>query len=61
MILKKWIFVISAGAVVMSILNFEVRETLLIYDCSVAERHPDVPKEIRDACKKIRNKKVLIV
>lgn len=58
---KRWIFIISIFVIILSILTIEVREEILIYDCSVAEFHPDVPPEIRDECKKARTKKKAII
>lgn len=35
----------------------EVREH--VYDCSVAEFHPDYPKEVKEKCRDIRRKAVI--
>ncbi len=59
--IKQWIFIASTLAIISSILTIEVREEILVYDCSVAEFHPDVPQEIRDECKKARMKKKAII
>ena len=30
-------------------------EQYRVYDCSIAEFHPDYPKEVREECRRIRN------
>ena len=27
-------------------------ESVIIYDCGMAEWHPDIPKEVKEACRK---------
>lgn len=29
-------------------------ETIRLYDCSMAEWHPDIPKEVKEECRKRR-------
>lgn len=58
---KKLTFIVSGIAIAMSILTIEVRETVYVYDCSIAEDHPDVPQEIKEECRKARMKKKAII
>jgi hypothetical protein len=49
------ILIIAAAVVVVSIListNFGAGRTI-IYDCSLAEFHPDFPPDVREQCREL--------
>lgn len=52
-----------AGVILVSIVTFiaigsTVREH--VYDCSIAEFHPDYPKEVKEKCREIRLQRKVI-
>jgi hypothetical protein len=41
--------------IIYSFLTYDDSTRIIRYDCSIAEFHPDVPIEVREACRKIRH------
>ena len=35
--------------------------TTRVYDCGMAEWHPDIPREVREECRKLRSKNAVTV
>ena len=35
--------------------------TTRVYDCGMAEWHPDIPREVREECRKLRSKNAFTV
>ena len=35
------------------------REHTVVYDCGMAEWHPDIPKAVKDECRRIRAGKMI--
>lgn len=56
--MKNWVFAIVAivVAIVLAWALWLVRpeEQYKVYDCSLAEFHPDYPPAVREECRKIR-------
>jgi hypothetical protein len=56
--MKNWVFALIAilAAVALAWLLWLVtpQEEYRVYDCSMAEFHPDYPREVREECRKIR-------
>lgn len=44
----------SMAAALLSLSDFEDSNNGKIYDCSIAEWHPDVPVPVKEACRKLR-------
>lgn len=47
--------IISVILFILILYLIPVRETV-IYDCSIAEWHPDIPIEVREECRKLRKR-----
>jgi hypothetical protein len=47
--------IVSVALIILMLYLIPVRETV-IYDCSIAEWHPDIPIEVREECRKIRKR-----
>jgi len=41
--------------IIYSFLTYDDSTRIIRYDCSIAEFHPDVPIEVREACRKIKH------
>jgi hypothetical protein len=55
--MKERLLIILAliGAVsILIISDFGNSSTVKVYDCSIAEWHPDTPKSIREECRRLR-------
>lgn len=56
--MKNWVFALVATAVAVGLawLLWLVtpQEEYRVYDCSLAEFHPDYPPAVREECRKIR-------
>lgn len=42
------------SAIVILILSDFGRNRTVVYDCSIAEWHPDIPKTVKEECRKLR-------
>lgn len=47
--------VAAVALIVLMLYLIPVRETV-IYDCGMAEWHPDIPADVKEECRKIRRK-----
>jgi uncharacterized short protein YbdD (DUF466 family) len=54
------ILLLTATGIIISILNMIPVPEYRVYDCSMAEFHPDIPKEVREECRKIRKSQTYI-
>jgi hypothetical protein len=56
--MKNWVFaliaVLTAIALAWLLWLVTPQEDYRVYDCSLAEFHPDYPREVREECRKIR-------
>jgi hypothetical protein len=56
--MKNWVFaliaVLTAVALAWLLWLVTPQEDYRVYDCSLAEFHPDYPREVREECRKIR-------
>lgn len=55
--MKERIFIIIILIAAISILvlsDFGNSARVTVYDCGMAEWHPDIPKSVREECRKIR-------
>jgi len=50
-VITSWLVLIS---LVLIFSNFGNSKPIVVYDCGMAEWHPDIPKEVRDECRKLR-------
>ncbi len=57
---KEWIhwilavvFFLFAAAIVV-VVEFNHQPRVRKYDCGMAEWHPDIPKEVKEECRKVR-------
>lgn len=48
-----FLLAVIAAALILCLTNFG-ESTGKVYDCSMAEWHPDIPTEVRDECRKLR-------
>lgn len=56
------VLLLTVTGIMISILNMIPVPEYRVYDCSIAEFHPDYPKEVREECRKLRkNQKYLTV
>lgn len=55
--MKFWIGIIVASCIWMAILALVPmpEERVRLYDCGMAEWHPDIPPEVKEACRKLRS------
>ncbi len=42
--------------IILALTNYG--ERTVVYDCGMAEWHPDIPKEVKEECRKIRKKAI---
>ncbi len=54
------VLLLTVTGVIISILNMIPVPEYRVYDCSMAEFHPDIPKEVREECRKIRKSQTYI-
>jgi uncharacterized membrane protein len=53
--MKEKILIITMILFVCFILAFsEFKKTSRVYDCGMAEWHPDIPTDVRNECRKLR-------
>jgi hypothetical protein len=43
-----------AAAVLLSFSDFGKSDKIIVYDCNLAEWHPDVPSNIKEECRKLK-------
>ena len=48
------IFLTLAAATLLSLSDFGDSNKVKIYDCSIAEWHPDIPVPVKEACRKLK-------
>jgi hypothetical protein len=53
------LIVMFACLLTLSALAFSNQPKYKIYDCSIAEWHPDYPAKVREQCRRLQGKKVL--
>ncbi len=53
--LKKdtWVIIVAILAVVFIFGAIENKQEI-VYDCGMAEWHPDIPKQVKEECRKLR-------
>ncbi len=49
-----FLFVVMILFVIFILAFAEFRNPVRVYDCGMAEWHPDIPTEVRDECRKLR-------
>lgn len=52
-----WGLVVVLGALLMLVSEPEYR----VYDCNMAEWHPDIPKEVREHCRKLDRTQGIVI
>lgn len=56
------VLLLTATGIIITVLNMIPVPEYRVYDCSMAEFHPDIPKEVREECRKMRmNQKLITV
>jgi uncharacterized short protein YbdD (DUF466 family) len=56
------VLILTATGIIISILNMIPVPEYRVYDCSMAEFHPDIPKDVKEECRKLRvDKKYITV
>lgn len=54
--MAKYLFVIVTCFFALLLIIFQsIGPREVVYDCSMAEWHPDIPKVVRDECRRLRN------
>ncbi len=48
-----FLLAIIFAALILAFINFE-KPTVKVYDCSMAEWHPDIPKEVKEECRRLK-------
>jgi hypothetical protein len=48
------LFLIGAAVSILVFSDFGNSNSVKVYDCSLAEWHPDFPKDVREACRKLK-------
>lgn len=48
-----FLLAVIAAALILCLTNFG-GSTGKVYDCSMAEWHPDIPKEVKEECRRLR-------
>ena len=59
--MKERILIVLALVASISILvltDFGNSATVKVYDCSIAEWHPDTPKSVREECRRLRKETI---
>lgn len=52
---EKYIIALALFSAILILLFSDYgRSTTKIYDCGMAEWHPDIPKQVREECRKLR-------
>lgn len=54
------VLILTLTGIIVSILNMIPVPEYRVYDCSIAEFHPDIPKDVREECRKLRSNKIII-
>lgn len=54
------VLILTATGIIISVLNMIPVPEYRVYDCSMAEFHPDYPKDVKEECRKLRLNKQLI-
>jgi hypothetical protein len=49
-----FLFVVMILFVILILAFAEFKKPVRVYDCGMAEWHPDIPTEVRDECRKLR-------
>jgi hypothetical protein len=44
--------IVALLAIVAALMYFDTGEQYRVYDCGMAEWHPDIPKEVKDECRR---------
>jgi len=56
------ILIMTATGIIISVLNMIPVPEYRVYDCRMAEFHPDFPTDVREECRKLRvDKKYITV
>jgi hypothetical protein len=53
------ILIVLIALGLFAITEFQSQSRTVMYDCSMAEWHPDIPVQIKEECRKIRSIKVI--
>jgi len=52
--MKQYIFVAVVVIAALAIIYLYPKTTYIVYDCSIAEFHPDIPIRVKEACREQR-------
>lgn len=44
--------IVAVLAIVAALLYFDTDEKYLVYDCGMAEWHPDIPQSVKEECRR---------
>lgn len=52
--MKSLFLIVSIFLALLVIVSYEFGPEGRVYDCNMAEWHPDIPTEVRDECRRMR-------
>lgn len=47
-----WLVLLSLFCIIFLLSIITVEERVVVYDCGMAEWHPDIPKDVKEECRR---------